>query len=415
MSITYKLSDIMPPAFADVHKAIREGTHQQFVLKGGRGSAKSSYVSEEVWLQMLKDAQLNAVVMRQVGNTIYHSVYQQYLWAAEQLGIRSKTRELKQRLEIIYKPTGQKIMFFGADDPGKLKSLKTVHGYTGLLHFEELDQFAGEAAIRNFEQSILRGGPRFLEFKSFNPPQSAQNWANLYCKVDKPGQFIHHTTYLTTPKEWLGERFLQDAEFLKETNPRAYAHEYLGEANGTGGMVFENLTLRPIAQEERAAFDRIYNGIDWGWYPDPFRFIRAHYQANEHRLYLFDEISGNKLSNDKIAQKLEEHGINGEDLITADSGGEGPKSIGDLKSKGYYIRGAIKGPGSVEYSMKWLCSLREIIIDPKACPHAAEEFLHYEYERNKDGEIISGYPDKDNHSIDAVRYALERVWRRKGQ
>lgn len=82
---------------------------------------------------------------------------------------------------------------------------------------------------------------------------------------------------------------------------------------------------------------------------------------------------------------------------------------------GAMCRGAIKGPGSVKYSMEWLQGLVEIVIDPVRCPHTAREFSRYEYERTQDGEIISGYPDKDNHSIDAVRYGMNRVWRRKGQ
>ena len=79
---------------------------------------------------------------------------------------------------------------------------------------------------------------------------------------------------------------------------------------------------------------------------------------------------------------------------------------------GIPARDAKKGPGSVEYSMKWLAGKR-IIIDPRRCPNAWREFSQYEYERDKQGNVISGFPDKDNHSIDATRYALERVWRRR--
>ena len=175
------------------------------------------------------------------------------------------------------------------------------------------------------------------------------------------------------------------------------------------------MTLREITDKEIAGFDRVYRGIDWGWFPDPFRYVALYYRANERRLYLFDEISGNKLSNEKIGELLRSHGVGGKDKITADSGGEGNKSVADFRSNGFFMRGAKKGPGSVEYSMKWLSSLTEIVIDPKRCPEAAEEFLHYEYERDKDGNVISGYPDKDNHSIDAVRYALEEVWKRRGK
>ena len=91
------------------------------------------------------------------------------------------------------------------------------------------------------------------------------------------------------------------------------------------------------------------------------------------------------------------------------------KSIGDYREYGSNIRGAIKGPGSVEYSMKWLSTLNKIVIDPIRCPKTAEEFESYELEKDKDGNVITGYPDKNNHHIDAVRYALERVWSRRGE
>lgn len=120
-------------------------------------------------------------------------------------------------------------------------------GYIGLLHFEELDQFAGEEEIRSIEQSVLRGGPIALEFKSFNPPRSVMNWANKYCLLEKPGQLIHHSDYRSVPPAWLGQRFLDDAAYLQAVNPAAYDHEYLGLANGTGGLVFENLAAEEIS------------------------------------------------------------------------------------------------------------------------------------------------------------------------
>ena len=114
-----------------------------------------------------------------------------------------------------------------------------------------------------------------------------------------------------------------------------------------------------------------------------------------------------------MADLLLKKGMTRDDRITADSAE--PKSVSDYQKFGLRCFGAVKGPGSVEYSMKWLQSLAKIIIDPARCPETYKEFTGYEYERTKDGEIISGYPDKDNHHIDAVRYATENVWRKRGQ
>lgn len=411
--MTCRLSDLVSPAFYDVGRSIKTGDYTEYVLKGGRGSAKSSFVSIEVPKLLIKHPGTHAVVMRKIGNTLRTSVFAQYVWAISEMGLQDKFKATVSPMEIVYKQTGQKIMFFSADDPGKLKSIKVPFGYVAFLHFEELDQFSGEEEIRNIEQSVLRGGPLAYEFKTFNPPQSISNWANQYCMRSKPGQLIHHSTYLTTPHDWLGDRFLSDAEYLKQINPRAYAHEYLGEANGTGGMVFENVTLREIKADEIEQYDRRYQGVDWGYYPDPWAWNHMHFDAGRRVLYIFDELTAYKRNNRQTAEMLIDKGVTPQQTVICDSAEK--KSVMDYREYGIMARGVDKWPGSVEITMKWLQGLTEIVIDPARCPDTAREFTSYEYERTKAGEIISGYPDRDNHHIDAVRYGLNPIWRRRGQ
>ncbi|MBE7009887.1 MAG: PBSX family phage terminase large subunit [Ruminococcaceae bacterium] len=401
--------------YLSVWRDIKNRMHTEYVLYGGRGSAKSTFISLMIVDLLLSNPTLHAVLCRRVKDTLRDSVYAQMKWAIAELGYEAEFECRVNPMEIIYKPTGQKIYFRGADDPAKLKSIKVPFGYIGILWFEELDQFCGEEEIRSIEQSVIRGGDEAYIFKSFNPPKTAGNWANQYVLLPKENRLVKKTTYLEIPPEWLGRVFLEEAEHLRETNPLAYEHEYEGVANGAGGNVFTNLTVREITDAEINSFDRIYNGIDWGWYPDPFRFHRMAHLASERKLFIFDEVSGNKLPNREIANLLRQKGIGQTDKITADSGGEGLKSIADLREMGFSVRRAKKGPGSVDYSMKWLSSLQEIIIDPKRCPEASKEFMHYEYEMTESGAVVSGYPDRDNHSIDAVRYALEEVWRRRGK
>ena len=414
MSMIYRLQDILPPAFFDLHRQIKGGAVSEALCKGGRGGAKSSWISEEIELQMLAHPDTHAVVLRKKENTLRRSVFNQYVWALEMLGIKSHWKVTVSPMELVYRPTGQKIMFFGLDDPGNLKSLKLPFGYVAYVHFEELDQFSGPEEVRNVEQSLLRGGPIAITFKSFNPPASAANWANRYAREPKAGQVTHHSTYLDTPPEWLGPRFLADAEHLEQVNFTAYRNEYLGEVTGSGANVFDNIKLEAITDEQVARFDRIYMGLDWGWYPDPLAWNKMHYDAARMTLYIFDELHVNRTGNPEVARILrEEHGVTGRDLITADSAEN--KSVADFKSYGLWCKGAVKGPGSVSYSMKWLGRLAAIVIDPKRCPHTAKEFSEYEFERDKDGELISAYPDRNNHHLDATRYAMETVWKRRGQ
>lgn len=397
---------LMAETFLRVYRMIHNGDGGDFVLYGGRGSGKSSFISLCIIELLVNNPTLHACVFRKIKDTIRDSVYSQILWAIGELKIADRFECRTSPLEIEYLPTGQKIYFRGADKPEKIKSIKPPFGAIGLLWFEELDQFSGLEEIRSIKQSTLRGGDRAYVFQSFNPPRSVRSWVNEYVAAESSA-FLHKSSYLDIPPEWLGARFIEDAESLKHENPEAYRHEYLGEAVGCGGNVFQNVEIRRISEQEIAKFDRILYGIDWGWYPDPTRLEACHYINGE--LYIFGEIGGNRLTNDRLDLMMTDFGIEKTDLIIADSGGEGPKTIADFRARGYYMRGARKGRGSVEHSMKWLSSLKKIVIDPVRAPEAAKEFTRYEYEKAPDGSFISGYPDRDNHSIDAVRYATERL------
>lgn len=410
---TYKLSELISPAFYDVHRQVKAGKVEEVLAEGGRGSAKSSYISVELVLQLLKHPLCNAAIFRRRDNTLRTSVYAQICWAINALGLSRKFRCTVSPMECTYLPTRQKILFFGLDDPGKRKSIKAPMGYIGLIWFEELDQFDGLEQVRNVEQSCMRGGDWMMTFKSFNPPASARNWANRYAREARPGKLIHHSTYLTTPAAWLGPRFLSDAEHLKATKPISYRNEYLGEVVGSGTAVFENLRLEPIPEEQIRSFDRLLHGVDWGWYPDPWAYNAVQYDAARGILYILDELTRLRTSNRDTADLLFQRGLTGADFITADSAE--PKSVGDYRAFGLSCRAAQKGPGSVTASMKWLQGLAGIVIDPNRCPDTAREFSEYEYERDpRTGGVLPGYPDLNNHHIDAVRYATELIWKRRG-
>lgn len=407
------LTKLIAPSFYGVHHDIKAGRHTHYWLKGGRGSTKSSFISVEIILGMMQDTAANALVLRKVAVNLKDSVYEQLLWAIEALGVEHLWKAKLSPLQLSYIPTGQRILFRGADEPKKIKSTKFRKGYCKYIWYEEADEFAGMQEIRTINQSLMRGGSSFFVFYSYNPPKSQSNWVNRECLQPKANRLVHTSDYRRVPPAWLGDAFLQEAEYLKELNEKAYRHEYLGEVVGSGGAVFDNVTVEEIPDAEIAAFDRIYNGVDWGFYPDPWAFNRMHYDAARRTLYIFGELTRHRTGNAETARLLRQYGVQDTDLITADSAE--PKSVADYRSYGLFCRGAVKGPGSVDYSMKWLQALVRIVIDPVRCPDTAKEFTAYEYDRNKAGEVISGYPDRDNHHIDAVRYGTEPIWKRRGQ
>ncbi len=406
-------ADVIAPAFLNAYRDIRDRRHTEYLFFGGRGSTKSSFISLAIIYLIKNYPAMNVIALRQVADTLRDSVYAQLKWAISELGLDSEFKSTTSPLEITYLPTGQKIYFRGADDPGKIKSIKPAQGYIGIAWFEELDQFHGEEAVRKIEQSAIRGGDVAYIFKSFNPPRTLNNWANKYARIPKAAQLQHRSDYLTVPPEWLGKPFLEEAAHLKDVNPPAYEHEYLGVANSAGGLVFENVQIRAITDAEIVEFDRILHGQDWGYYPDPAHYSKSHYDAARRILYIFGEYRAWKQNNRTLYDNIKQHGYVEGDLLIADSAE--PKSVADFLDYGARCRGAEKGPDSVDYSIKWLQGLTAIIIDQERCPFAADEFLTYEYEQDKDGNIISEYPDKNNHAIDSERYATNLIWRRRGQ
>ena len=394
--------------FVDLNREIEP--NKTYCLEGGRGSLKSSFVSMKIIELMLKYPQMHCCVVRKQTNTLRDSVYAQMKWAIDILGLTEEFDCTVSPLEITYKATGQKIYFRGCDKPEKLKSIKTPFGYIGILWREERDQLNGIQEERSIKQSVLRGGELSFDFATYNPPISKSHWVNIDSEANTDNNTIYHkSNYQNAPKQWLGAKFIQEAEHLKEVNEKAYLHEYMGVPIGNGTNVFENVEVRAITDED--TFDYIYMGIDWGYNPDPFRWVKVGYR--DETVYILDEYSANKKSNKEVWQILQdEKNVTEYDYITADSAE--PKSIDDLRTYGANIRKAEKGQGSVHYGIKWLQTRKKIVISEE-CPITAKEFLNYEYEKTKDGEPISAYPDKDNHSIDAVRYALERVWRKRGQ
>ena len=434
-NININLDDCIIPMYKPVLQDILAHRHTHYVFAGGRGSTKSSFAGGiSVPLLIVQNPKVHAVCFRKVANTIQNSIFAQVVWGIYQLGLERLFRIPKTySTPIVYLPTGQRIYFMGLDDPMKVKSIKPPFGYIGITWFEELDQYAGDAELRTVTQSTMRGGEYFWDFRTFNPPISKNNWANEYaeeCETFRTDDtLVIRNSYLDVPKIWLGSQFYAEAERLKEINPRAYKHEYLGQAVGTGGDVFENVEdldmTRAVQQTDvygnvirtvplYQTFDKIYNGIDWGFSIDPFRFVKMHYEPRKLDLYIFAEYNTMKTRNRVVFNTLynEKKLLTFDELVTADSAEE--KSIADFKAYGAFIRGAAKGPDSVRYGIKWLQGLNHIYIDKRMCPFTYREFTQYEYEQDREGNFISSYPDENNHSIDATRYAMERWANRRG-
>ena len=400
-----RISNLIAPVFLPVHRDIKAGLHSEYWLKGGRGSAKSSFVSIEIILGLLRRPEANAIIYRKVAATLRSSVYEQMVWAIDMLGVRPFFRLGVSPLEITCKTTGQKILFRGADDPGKSKSIKLAKGYFGYLWFEELAEFQNIEAVRTIKASVIRGTGKHgaVTFYSYNPPISAGIWVNEESISPEEGRMVHESSYLDVPAAWLGEEFIAEAEALKRSNERAYRHMYLGEVVGTGGQVFGNLDIRDIEDREIEGYGHFYNGLDFGFAVDPDAFGRWAYDPKKSTLLAVSEFyaAGNTI--DRLADEVKKQA--GREVVRCDSAD--PRMINELRIRGVNAVGVKKGPGSIEHGMRWLQDMGRIVIDPRRTPNIAREFSKYEYTQDKNGNFLPEYPDRENHLIDSLRYGME--------
>lgn len=405
------IENLLAPCYLPLHADIQAGRHTFYNLPGGRGSCKLSTASLEIVDGLTKDPTANAIVFRRTGATLRESVYTQIQWALDELGVASVWRGSISPLRFTNTLTGQQILFRGLDDAQKLKSIKPRHGVFKYVWLEEFSELNGENQVRSVLQSVVRGKGSFVVFNSFNPPLSRSHWANLYVEQPNERALTFRTTYLDIPPAWLGEEFLLEAARLKEINPTAYANEYLGEACGDGGEVFQNLEIREITDDEISEMQYFYCGCDFGFSVDPAAVLYLSYDKKYETLYFIDEIYQRGLSNAELADLIKQKGFDKdpagyEQTIFCDSAE--PKSCRDLKELGLRALPTPKWGGSVRYGVAWL-QHRRIVIDPRRTPNAHREFTQYEYCRTRDGELTSDLPDKANHLIDSLRYSLSLV------
>ncbi|MBS7182920.1 MAG: PBSX family phage terminase large subunit [Eubacterium sp.] len=403
-----KISDVINPVFHEFWSYSKKHEYLRYVLKGGRSSAKSTHIGFRIVMDVIKYP-ITALCVRKVKDTLSESVYEQLKECINILGVEQYFDFRVSPLQIIYKPRGNKIIFRGADDPQKIKSLKVAKFPVADLWIEELAEFKNEDEITTIEQSVLRAelpkGLYYSFFYSYNPPKRKQSWVNKKFNISvKPANtYIHHSTYLDNPH--ISKETVSEADEMKEKNPLKYRWIFLGEPIGSGVVPFSNLVFRKITDEEVASFDNIRQGNDWGYATDPLAFVRLHYDKTRRKIYFIDEIYGVKLFNRELADRLKKKGY--DKMLTIADSAE-PKSISEMKCEyDCNFKGAKKGPGSVEYGENWLDDLEEIVIDVNRTPNVAREFESIDYQTDRDGNAKAKLEDKDNHTIDATRYALE--------
>ena len=375
------------------------------VVKGSRASKKSKTTALWHIVKLIEYPLANVLVVRKTERTLRDSCYSDLKWAIQRLGLDSYFSCTVSPLEITYKPTGQKILFRGMDDPLKLTSISVPQGYICFCWIEEAYEINKESDFDMLDESIRGELPPGL-FKrltiTFNP-WSERHWLKRrFFDREDDSVLALTTNYLCN--EWLDESDKALFERMKVNNPRRYQVAGLGNWGIVDGLIFENWKEEQFNIDDIKVNCESIFGLDFGYTNDPTALFCGMIDKVNKKIYVFDEIYEKGLSNAAIYQRINDKGFSKE-LITADCAE--PKSIDELRGLGLRrITAAKKGKDSIMNGIQFIQDY-EIIVHPK-CVNFLTEISNYTWDKDKFGNAINKPVDDFNHLMDAMRYAIER-------
>ena len=398
MKINIKLNDSFKGAF--------KSSKRHLVLYGGAGSGKSKFVAQKVVLDMLSDGRYKWLCVRKTGKSLKNSVFEEIRKVISENEL-SKLFKLNKTNMTIRCVNGARIITSGLDDSEKLKSIEGINRIwiEEANEVTEQDYLQLDLRMRGKQNSIGKAG--FQMVLTFNPISELHWLKKKFIDVGIENSYILKTTYKDNP--FLDRNYIKTLLELKDQDYQYYKIYCLGEWGSLGNLVFSNWEKQDLS-DRMDSFDNIYNAIDWGFSSDPTAYVRVHLNKDRKELYILDELYLRERHIDDIAEELKQIGINRE-IITCDSAE--PRSIADLVRKGFNAVGADKGKGSLSHGIKWLQGYK--IIVHESCTNMMNELSTYKWREDSDGNKLPKPLDKNNHLIDALRYALEAEMEKQGQ
>lgn len=404
-----RLSEAVGGGYGDFWRS----RHRYRVVKGSRASKKSKTCGLYYPYMIAKHPEANLLCVRKTYRTIKDSQFTDLKWGVNRLGMSHLWKFIESPLEAVYRPTGQKILFRGLDDPLKVTSITVDVGYLCWLWLEEAYEVMDEDDFDTLDESIRGKMPEGLWKQATLTlnPWNDRHWIKArFFDSPSPDVFARTTNYLCN--EWLDDADLRMFENMKRRNPRRYKVAGKGEWGVAEGLVYENVRERRFTLEEaRRESPKAVSvfGLDFGYTNDPSALFCGLYDLQGGKLWVFDEMYGYGMSNRVIAQHIKDMGY-GKERIIADSAE--PKSIDELKSKGLRVKAARKGRDSVRNGIQFIQDL-DIIVHPQ-CVNFITEAGNYTWAKNSFGKKLNEPIDDFNHLMDAMRYAMEPHIKRGG-
>jgi phage terminase large subunit len=365
------------------------------VLYGGRGGGKSHGVADALLIWCLQ-SQVRVLCTREIQRSIKESVHQ--LLADKIVARGYSDLFLIANTTIYCKLTGSQFFFSGLQDRTS-QSLKSFEGADWC--WVEEAQAISKRSLDILIPTIRKQGSKIV-FTMNRDEEDDAVFERFCVHSDEDTQVINININDNPFKsETLADEEKRAREKAERTGDFSdYSHVWLGQPTKRHNKIFRRYRVEDF---DATHFDQIREGLDWGFSDDPLAWVKVHFDRKRETLYVIDELylrgHSNASAFEKIKAKTTRH-----TPIIADS--SEPKSIEEGKNCGLYLLPADKGHGSVEHGIKFLQGL-EIIIHP-SCTNTAEEFRKYRYKEDRQGNVLPSPVDRDNHAIDAIRYALER-------
>lgn len=402
MKTNSKIDVYLPDLVGKGYKAFWNFRGRYNVCKGSRGSKKSKTTALRWIYLLMKYPDANLLVIRKTGKTLHDSCFTDLKWAIHRLQVVDWWTWKESPLEMTYKPTGQKILFRGLDDPLKITSITVEHGFLCWAWLEEAYEVLKEKDFDAVDESIRGKMPDGL-FKqwviTFNPWNEHHWLKRRFFDQKDPDILATTTNYLCN--EWLDEHDLRLFEEMQKNRPDRYRVAGLGEWGVSEGAVFSNWTTADLSKEI-PHFANIHNGLDFG-VADPNALIRFDFEPGQKKIYVFEEYYQGNISLEKLYEEVKKRA--GTQLIIGDSAAS--QQIIELCRMGLHVVPAVKGPGSIQYGIQWLQGY-DIIVDYR-CRNFIREISNYQWTLDKYGNTTDIPIDADNHLIDALRYGSEPI------
>lgn len=378
-----------------IYDIIDDYSNRIEVYYGGAGSGKSYGAFQKVLLKALKSKR-RVLVVRKVGATLKVSVWALMLSLLNASGMYSFSKINKSDFEIEL-PNGSIFIFKGLDDPEKIKSITDI---TDIVIEEATELTEDEFTQLNLRLRPKENNPQI--YMMFNPI-SKINWVyNYFFCGNKPDNcLVISTTY--KDNKFLSKDYCKELEKLKDRNPAYYRIYALGEFATLDKLVFPTYTTKIISDDDVKGLPR-WIGLDFGYINDPSALVWGDIDTKNKKIYVRGEYVRKGMKNDEIAETMIDLGIH-KDKSYGDCAER--KSIDEIKDKGINIDPTEKGKGSIIHGIQWIAQY-ELIVDER-CYKVLEELENYTWKKDKKtGEYINEPVDTFNHTIDAIRYGLNK-------